>query len=89
MRAGVPAIYVNDNHGHWRSDFRQVVQRLDRGGRRTGRAIAEAPAPRADDYSVLKPKHSAFFATPLDLLLRHLRVNGLIVTRRGDATSAS
>ncbi|HEX2543021.1 MAG TPA: isochorismatase family cysteine hydrolase [Caldimonas sp.] len=78
--AGVPAIYVNDNHGHWRSDFRQVVQRsLERGGP-AGRAIAEALRPGPDDYSVLKPKHSAFFATPLDLLLRHLRARTLIVT---------
>ena len=78
--AGVPAIYVNDNHGYWRSDFGQLVllsmQREDGPGRR----IVEALRPGPDDYSVLKPKHSAFFATPLDLLLRHLRVNSLIVT---------
>jgi len=24
-RAGVPAIYVKDNHGHWRSNFRGLV----------------------------------------------------------------
>jgi nicotinamidase-related amidase len=78
--AGVPAIYVNDNHGYWRSDFREVVQRsIDKGGA-TGRSIAEALAPRPEDYSVLKPKHSAFFATPLDLLLRHLGVKCLVVT---------
>jgi nicotinamidase-related amidase len=79
-RAGVPAIYVNDNHGYWRSDFRQVVERSIEAGDGTGRTIAEALRPGPDDYAVLKPKHSAFFATPLDLLLRHLRVKSLIVT---------
>lgn len=78
--AGVPAIYVNDNHGYWRSDFRQLVllsmQKEDGPGRR----IVEALRPGPDDYSVLKPKHSAFFATPLDLLLRHLRVKSLVLT---------
>ena len=37
-------------------------------------------APGDKDYFVLKPKHSAFFATPLDLLLRHLRVRRLLVS---------
>jgi nicotinamidase-related amidase len=76
--AGVPPIYVNDNHGHWRSDFRQIVLLSMQGG--AGRTIAETLRPGPDDYSVLKPKHSAFFATPLDLLLRHLRVKSVIVT---------
>ena len=34
----------------------------------TGAAIAGVAGAGADDYSVLKPKHSAFYATPLDLL---------------------
>ena len=80
LDAGVPTIYVNDNHGHWRSDFRQVVLLSIAERRRPGRTIAETLRPGPDDYSVLKPKHSAFFATPLDLLLRHLRVKSLIVT---------
>jgi nicotinamidase-related amidase len=81
-RAGVPTVYVNDNHGHWRSDFRDLVARsADEGGPEgPGAAIAAHLRPDAEDYSVLKPKHSAFFATPLDLLLRHLRVSRLILT---------
>jgi len=42
--------------------------------------VALALAPVADDYFVLKPKHSAFFATPLELLLDHLQARRLIVT---------
>ena len=36
-------------------------------------------APEDDDYFVLKPKHSAFFATTLDTLLAYWRDN-LIMT---------
>ncbi len=78
--AGVPAIYVNDNHGYWRSDFGQLVLLSMQKDNGPGRRIVEALRPGPDDYSVLKPKHSAFFATPLDLLLRHLRVNSLVLT---------
>jgi len=78
-RAGVPAIYANDNHGMWRSDFRHVVaDALAQGGR--GAGIAEQLAPDDDDYFVLKPKRSGFFATPLHLLLQHLQARRLLVT---------
>jgi len=79
VRAGVPAVYVNDNRGRWRSEFSELV-RISIEESRTGAAIAEHLQPGDGDYSVLKPKHSAFYATPLDLLLRHLRVNRLLIT---------
>ena len=78
-RAGVPAIYVNDNRDRWRSEFRELAT-LAAHASDAGAAIARSLAPGADDYAVLKPKHSAFFATPLDLLLRHLRVTRLLLT---------
>ena len=34
----------------------------------------------ASDYFVLKPRHSAFFATPLELLLSHLGTRRLVLT---------
>ncbi len=78
-RAGVPAVYVNDNRGRWRSEFRELV-RDSVAESEIGASIAQSLTPGDDDYSVLKPKHSAFYATPLDLLLRHLRAHRLIVT---------
>jgi len=76
---GVPVIYANDNFGRWRSDFREVVGCcLARGV--TGRPLAELLAPEDDDYVVLKPKQSAFYATPLAVLLRQLDVDDLIIT---------
>jgi nicotinamidase-related amidase len=77
--AGVPVIYANDNFGRWKSDFRRILERcLQRGVR--GRPVAERLAPDDDDYFVLKPKHSAFFATTLDMLLRYLGVQTVILT---------
>ena len=75
---GVPAVFVNDNRGRWRSEFRELVRQSR--DNETGAAIAQHLQPVEADYSVLKPKQSVFYATPLDLLLRHLRVRRLIVT---------
>ncbi len=76
--AGVPVIYANDNRGQWRSDFRQVVEHARAAGGAAAR-MAQQLAPRDDDYFVLKPKHSAFFATPMELLLQHLEVRRLLL----------
>ncbi|MFS2047347.1 isochorismatase family cysteine hydrolase [Variovorax sp. Varisp41] len=78
-RSGVPVIYANDNRGRWRSDFPALAQEaLRQGG--PGAEIASALKPDADDYFVLKPKQSAFFGTPLELLLQHLKASRLILT---------
>jgi nicotinamidase-related amidase len=78
-QAGVPVIYCNDNFGRWRSDFRALLAHLLEDQVR-GRPIAELLAPDADDYFVLKPKHSGFHSTSLDVLLQHLGVGTLILT---------
>jgi len=79
MDAGIPTIYVNDNFGKWRSDFRaQVAHCIDDDTR--GRPIAELLKPGTDDYFVLKPKQSGFYSTTLDLLLQHLGARTLILS---------
>jgi nicotinamidase-related amidase len=78
-RAGVPVIYVNDNFGRWRSDFNtQVAHCLEDGVR--GKPIAERLRPGEGDYFVLKPKHSGFYSTTLDILLEYLGATTLILT---------
>ena len=77
--AGIPAIYVNDNHGKWRSDFSAVIRHCDREGV-PGRKMVRQVLPAAEDYLVLKPKHSGFYATPLDTLLQYIQVERLIMT---------
>jgi nicotinamidase-related amidase len=76
---GVPTIYVNDNFGRWRSDFRRLVSHCLRAGVR-GKPVVEMLIPDDDDYFVLKPKHSGFYNTTLDLLLEHLQVETLVLT---------
>jgi nicotinamidase-related amidase len=78
-RAQVPVVYVNDNFGRWRSDFRSTLTHCLREGVR-GRPIAEILKPDEDDYFVLKPKHSGFQFTALELLLAHLGAETLVLT---------
>jgi nicotinamidase-related amidase len=78
-QAGVPVIYCNDNFGKWRSDFRSLLEHVLKDDVR-GRPIAELLAPDEEDYFVLKPKHSGFHSTSLDVLLAHLGVSTLILT---------
>ena len=77
--AGIPAIYVNDNFGKWQSDFRKLVDHCLEGNVK-GKPIAKLLTPDDRDYFVLKPKHSAFYSTSLDLLLRYLKADTLILT---------
>ncbi|HET8649925.1 MAG TPA: isochorismatase family cysteine hydrolase [Gemmatimonadales bacterium] len=78
-QAGIPVLYVNDNFGKWRSDFHRLLAHcLDEDVR--GRPLARQLHPAAEDYFVLKPKHSAFFATTLDTLLKHLGARTVILT---------
>jgi len=76
---GVPAIYVNDNFTHWLRDFRELVAICSQPGAR-GEPLVATLAPEHDDYLVLKPKHSAFFATPLEVLLEQLKVRHVVVS---------
>jgi nicotinamidase-related amidase len=78
-QAGIPAIYVNDNYGRWQSDFGKVIERCLHTDCR-GRPMVEILLPEADDYFVLKPKHSGFYSTTLDVLLRYLGARTLILT---------
>ena len=78
-KAGVPVIYCNDNFGKWRSDFRTLLEHVLHDDVR-GRPIAELLAPDEEDYFVLKPKHSGFHSTSLDVLLAHLGATTLILT---------
>jgi nicotinamidase-related amidase len=78
-RAGVPVVYVNDNFGRWRSDFRSTLEHCLQPDV-PGRPIAELLRPDEDDYFVLKPKHSGFQFTTLDVLLAHLGAETLVLT---------
>lgn len=77
-KAKVPVIYVNDNFGRWRSDFGAHVRHcleMDV----PGAPIVKMLLPQDDDYFVLKPKHSGFYSTSLDILLNYLGAKTLIL----------
>jgi nicotinamidase-related amidase len=76
--AGVPVIYVNDNFGKWRSDFRQQLGHVLEEGVR-GEPVAKLLRPDEKDYFVLKAKHSGFYQTQLDLLIDYLRVKTVVL----------
>lgn len=76
--AKVPVIYANDNFGHWRSDFRAQIDHCTNEDVR-GRAIARLLVPTPSDYFILKPKHSAFFSTALEPLLRMLGAHTMVL----------
>ena len=77
--ARIPAIYVNDNFGRWRSDFRELVRHCLRDGAR-GAEVVRLVEPDPEDYFILKPKHSGFYATALETLLTYIGVDTVILT---------
>lgn len=75
-RAGHPVIYVNDNFGEWHSERSRLIDRaLEKGSR-----LSERLRPADDDYFIIKPQFSGFYATNLQVLLPKLGVNRLILT---------
>ena len=76
---GVPVIYVNDNFGQWRSDFRATVAACS-DSRMPGHAVTRLLTPTERDYFVLKPRHSAFYCTALEVLLARVKARTLVIT---------
>jgi len=75
----IPCIYVNDNFGRWQSDFNKIVAHCTNEDAK-GKSFVELLLPDDNDYFVLKPKHSGFYSTTLDLLLTHVGAKNLILT---------
>lgn len=78
-KKGVICIYANDNFGVWKSDFKDLVGYCSRKGG-VSAEVAEILAPQKEDLTILKPRHSAFYASPLDLLLKQMKTEELIIT---------
>ena len=88
-RAGVPVIFVNRAYRADGSDVEHTrYQVWAEGGKpltpgSTGPLSVENPpefGKTNTDYEIIKPRYSAFFQTPLDLLLRRLGADTLILT---------
>lgn len=76
--AGLPVIYANDHFGGWNEDFSTLVEQCLAAGC-PGRDIVARLAPDDDDFYVLKPMLSAFFAAPLEALLRDVGAETVIL----------
>jgi nicotinamidase-related amidase len=66
---GIPVVYVNDNYGDWSGDRASLL----------ARAVISELAPREDEPLIFKPRYSAFDHTALELLLRELGVERLLL----------
>lgn len=74
----VATIYANDNYGVWQSDFHGLVSACLGLGGAPGE-IARLLYPQASDITILKPRHSAFYASPLELLLAEMQAKELVI----------
>jgi nicotinamidase-related amidase len=78
-RADAPVVYVNDNFMHWKGQFSDLVASM-LGPPAPGAEIVQLLQPGPLHYHVLKPKHSGFHATPLEILLQKLGARRLVIT---------
>ncbi len=75
-RADRPVVYVNDNFGEWHSEKSRLIDRAHK----AGGEVIEAILPTDQDYFIIKPQFSGFYATNLPVLLPKLGVRRLILT---------
>jgi nicotinamidase-related amidase len=76
-RDDVDVIYINDNFGDFDADFRDVADAALHGERPD---LVTPIVPREDCLRLLKVRHSAFYASSLDYLLRRLQTRKLVIT---------
>jgi nicotinamidase-related amidase len=77
----LPVLYANDNRGVWDGDAPRLLRQALEG---RGGELVEAVAPEEDDTVVVKPRYSAFDHTPLELILRDLEIERILLA--GNAT---
>lgn len=75
-RRGWPVIYVNDNFGEWHSERSRLVERA----LSHPNPVTEKLQPKDEDFFVIKPQFSGFYATNLPVLLPKLGVDRLVLT---------
>jgi nicotinamidase-related amidase len=81
--ASVPVVYVNDHLGDWSADRRALVERAENG---KGGDLLAGLGPRPSEPLLVKPRYSAFDHTALELLLRELGAERIVLV--GGATEA-
>jgi nicotinamidase-related amidase len=72
----VPIIYVNDNFGAWTSNREELVEEALKGD---FKALVEPIRPADDTMFVVKARHSTFYETPLEYLLRQQEIDRIVL----------
>ena len=79
-KAGAPVIWVHDSHRRNMRRDREFLKRTPHGEEGTwATEIIEDLGARADEIHVIKHRYSAFFQTDLDVTLKDMMVDQLIV----------
>ena len=73
---GVEVVYVNDLYGEWNAGRSELLERVMRG---TYRELVEPIAPAEDAIFIVKARHSIFYETPLEYMLRQQGVERLVL----------
>ncbi len=77
-KEGCPVIYVCDTHIRGDKEFEKWGSHTVDGT--WGNEVIEDLKPDEDDYVVKKVRYSGFFASPLDVILRQLKVDEIWLT---------
>ena len=75
-RRAIPVIYVNDANGCWDGDAPSALRRALAGA---GADVVSKVAPGEGESFLFKARYSAFDHTPLNLLLRELEVDRILL----------
>jgi nicotinamidase-related amidase len=73
---GVPTVYVNDNLGNWNEGREELVERVLDG---KFAHLVEPIAPDKDTMFVVKARHSIFYETPMEYLLRSQDIGEIVL----------
>ncbi len=79
-QSGVPVIWVRDSHRRNLRRDREMLKRTPHGVEGTwATEVIEELGVREDEFVVFKGRYSAFFQTDLDLLLKDMQIDQLVV----------
>jgi nicotinamidase-related amidase len=72
----VELVYVNDVYGHWNAGRAELVERVLES---PARDLVEPIVPPEDATFIVKARHSIFFQTPVEYMLRQEGVSKIIL----------
>ena len=75
-REQTPIVYVNDNYGDWSAGRPEIVQRAIAG---RARDVVEPIVPADGTWFIAKARHSIFYETQLEYLLREQEVDRVVL----------